>query len=396
LAFVRQVPVLLILASTLACLIGIGIIAWLHAPRPLDVVVRPAPPPEGAPLISVCVPARNEERNIRRCCEALLEQTYPNLELVVIDDRSTDGTARILSELSTRASSLRSLRGEELPDGWAGKPHALVQGARVARGEWLCFLDADTVVAPAGLASALAAARSEQADLFTMMTEQELGSFWEKVILPLVFTGLRVGFVPRKVNDPGRPDAIANGQFILIRRSVYEAVGGHAAIRESIVEDKDLAVLVKQAGYRLVMADGRVVSRTRMYRSLPEMWEGWTKNIFLGLKGSPGLLLLGAFGALVSLWAALLLPAWFAAGLGWWVVTGWVGGLLVSLEAGVLWGTLIFYRVRACRQINISAWYAMTVPLGAAVFAGMMAASAWKVLSGRGVTWKGRRYGGRV
>jgi len=385
----------LILISTLAGCIGIAIVAWLHAPRPLDVVVRPSPPPAEAPLISVCVPARNEERNIRRCCDTLLEQTYPNMELLVIDDRSTDGTGRILTDLSAGKSTLRILKGKELPAGWAGKPHALDQGVKVARGEWLCFVDADTVIAPQGLASAYASAMSQQADLFTMMTQQELGSFWEKVILPLVFTGLTVGFVPRKVNDPTKPDAIANGQFILIRRSVYEAVGGHEAIRDSVVEDKDLAGLVKHARYRLVMADGRAVSRTHMYTSLPEMWEGWTKNIFLGLKGSPGLLLLGAFGAFLSLWAALLLPLWFAAGLAWYATSGWGGDLLVALEAAVLGGFLVYQRARVCRQMDISAWYALTVPLGAAVFAGMMATSAWKVLSGRGVTWKGRTYASR-
>src|SRR5271157_1884587 len=378
--------------STLACFLGIAIVTWLHARRPLDVVVRPVPPPPAAPLVSVCVPARNEERNIQRCCEALLEQTYPNLEILVIDDRSTDGTPQVLTSLAAENTLLRILAGEELPAGWAGKPHALSQAARQARGEWFCFVDADTFIAPQGLASAFATAQAQQADLFTMMTEQELGSFWEKVILPLVFTGLSVGFVPRKVNDPAKADAIANGQFILIKRSVYEAVGGHAAIRDSIVEDKDLAGLVKQAGYRLVMADGRAVSRTRMYTTLPEMWEGWTKNIFLGLKGSAGLLILGAFGAFVSLWAALLLPLWFAAGLALWAAGRGVGGLLIALEAAVLGGYLVYQRARVCRQIHISSWYALTVPLGAAVFAGMMAASAWKVLSGQGVTWKGRKY----
>ncbi|MGD0613066.1 MAG: glycosyltransferase [Anaerolineales bacterium] len=386
----------IVFLSTLACLLGIVIVTWLHARRPLDVVVRPVPLPATAPLISVCVPARNEARNIQRCCEALLAQTYPNFELLVIDDRSTDGTLQILTALATGDARLRAVQGEELPAGWAGKPHALFQASGQARGEWLCFVDADTFIAPQGLASAYVAAQSHQADLFTMMTEQELGSFWEKVILPLVFTGLTVGFVPRKVNDPTKPDAIANGQFILIKRSVYEAVGGHAAIRDSIVEDKDLAVLVKHAGYRLVVADGRAVARTRMYTTLPEMWEGWTKNIFLGLKGSAGLLLLGAFGAFVSLWAALLLPLGFAAGLAWWAAAGWGGGLLIALEAAVLAGYLVFRRARVCRQINISAWYALTVPLGAAVFAGMMAASAWKVLSGQGVTWKGRKYASRA
>ena len=384
-----------ILLSSSACLAGIAIVTWLHTQHAMDVVVRPTPPPDQAPLISLLVPARDEARNIRRCVEALLAQTYPRFELLVLDDRSTDDTPAILAQLAHNDPRLRVLHGTELPLGWAGKPHALAQAAAEAHGEWLCFVDADTFVTPDALASVYAAAMSHGADLFTILTEQELGTFWEKVLLPLVFTGLSVGFSPRKVNRPETPDAIANGQFILIRRGVYAAVGGHAALHDSIVEDKDMAVLVKRSGYRLVIADGAQVAHTRMYTSLAGMWEGWTKNIFLGLRGSPGLLLLGAFGAFVSLFAALALPLWLAAGLVWWAGGGGSGAQLVALEAALLWGYLVFWRALACRGMHIPPAYALTVPLGAAIFAGMMLASTWKVLSGRGVTWKGRRYAGR-
>jgi chlorobactene glucosyltransferase len=382
----------ILIFSTIACVLGIAIVTVLHNQPGMDVVVRPEAAPADASLISVIVPARDEERNIRRCVEALLAQSYPNFELIVLDDRSTDATPRILAELARRAKRLHVLCGEALPPGWAGKPHALFQAAVSARGEWLCFMDADTFVSAQALASVYAAARESSADLFSIFTRQELGSFWEKVVLPLVFTGLSVGFNPRKVNDPDKPDAIANGQFIFIKSKVYQALGGHAAIKASIVEDRDLATLVKQSGYHLVVADGRAVASTRMYTSLPEMWEGWTKNIFLGLKDRPGLLLLGAFGAFVSVFAALLLPLWLLGGLVWWFAGGSTFAVAVAVEAAVLWGSLIFWRVLVCRNMGISAGYALTTPLGAGVFAAMMFASAWKVLSRRGVTWKGRRY----
>jgi len=381
----------LLLISTLALVLGILIITWIHNQYHLDVVVSPTPPPLEAPLISVIVPARNEARNIRRCVEALLAQTYPNYELIVLDDRSTDETPVILNELAQRDSRLRVVAGADLPPGWAGKPHALFQAAKAARGEWLCFVDADTFVAPEALASVFAKAQETGADLFTIMTDQEMRTFWERVILPLVFTALSVGFSPRRVNNPKRKDAIANGQFIFIRRAVYEAVGGHEALKNSIVEDKDLAVLVKRSGYRLVVADGRQVAATRMYTSLPEMWEGWTKNIFLGLKGSAGMLLLGASGAFASLMAALALPLWLIGGL----ALGAAGsglGWIVAGEAALLWGYLIFWRLLVLKGMRVPGWYALTVPLGAGLFAAMMFTSAWKVLSGRGVTWKGRRY----
>ncbi len=224
------------------------------------------------------------------------------------------------------------------------------------------------------------------------MTHQIMLTFWERAVLPLVMLALSVGFSPRKVNDPKRKDAIANGQFIFIKRAVYEAVGGHGAIKGSIVEDKDLAVLVKGKGYRLVVADGRQVASTRMYTSLPEMWEGWTKNIYLGLKDDRGLLLLGVFGAFLAFTAALLLPAWVLWGV--WLAGAGAGieGSVVLIEAILLWGYLVYWRVLASRGMGIPVWYALTTPIGAGVFGAMMLTSAWNVLSGKGVTWKGRTY----
>jgi chlorobactene glucosyltransferase len=382
----------LLLLSSLACLIGIILVTWLHNQHRMDVIVTPVPAPENAPRISIIVPARNEARNIRRCMESLLAQEYPDFELIVLDDRSTDATPAILREYAARDKRLKVLLGEELPPGWAGKPHALYQAARAARGEWLCFVDADTFAGPQALASVYSKAQATGADLFTIMTGQEVETFWERTVLPLVFTALSVGFSPRRVNDPRRKDAIANGQFIFIRRTVYEAVGGHAALKNSIVEDKELAVLVKRAGYRLIMADGRQVASTRMYTSLPEMWEGWTKNIFLGLNSSAGMLLLGAFGAFLSLVAALALPLWLLGGLIWWDTTPGSAAWLVPAEAAALWGYLVFWRYLVLREMKIPGWYAWTVPLGAGMFAAMMLASTWKVLSGQGVTWKGRKY----
>jgi chlorobactene glucosyltransferase len=358
----------------------------------MEIVVQPVPLLSLAkplPLISLIVPARNEERNIRRSVEALLAQTYPNDELIVVDDRSTDRTPAILAGLQRTHEKLKVIEGGELPEGWAGKPHALFQGVQAAQGSWLCFIDADTFAQPELLASTLECARSLQADMFTILTEQELGGFWEKAILPLVFTALSFGFPASKVNDPTQPDAIANGQFILIRRQVYEAVGGHAAVHDRIDEDKALAQVVKRAGYRLVVADGRQVAVTRMYTSLADMWEGWTKNIYLGMQDRQGLLL---FGALVGLIAALALPFWLIGGIIWALAGGGWIAWLVALEAAALWAFLLRYRVQASRAFHISPWYALSLPLGALVFTGMMAASAYKILSGQGVTWRGRRY----
>jgi len=381
-----------LIASTAFLIGGIFIVYWLHNQYQMDIVVEPTSPPSNPPLISVCIPARNEERNIRACVEAVLEQDYPNLEVIVLDDRSTDATPTILADIASRDSRLHPISGSDLPKGWAGKPHALFQASAIARGEWLCFVDADTFLSPATLSSCYAKALATQADMFTIMTFQVLGSFWEKTVMPLVMTALSVGFSPNKVNDPKRKDAIANGQFILIKRSVYDAIGGHESVKDNIVEDKAISEQVKWNGYRLIVADGTKVVRTRMYTSLPEMWEGWTKNIYLGLRDQPSLMALGVFGAFLTILASLFLPVWPLLGFYWYRNGGNWMAMAVIVESLSLWTYLIYVRVQVAIKMEISPWYAFTTPLGTAVFGAMMFTSAWKVISRRGVTWKGRVY----
>lgn len=391
--------------STALFIGGIFIVYWIHSQYHLDIVVTPTPPPTNAPLISVCVPARNEERNIRLCVESILAQDYPNFEVIVLEDRSTDATPEVLHDLLMESGSLlpkehtpaghpalHIILGSDLPTGWAGKPHALFQASAAARGEWLCFVDADTFLSPTTLSSSYAKAIEANADMFTIMTRQIMGSFWEKVVMPIVMTALSVGFSPRKVNDPKRKDAIANGQFILIKRAVYDAIGGHERIKDQIVEDKAISEQVKWNGYRLIVANGYAVAGTRMYTSLPEMWEGWTKNIYLGLSDRPSLMLLGAFGAFILLVAALVLPLWPLLGLFWYLQGGGWLALIVILQSLILWTIVIYARARVASGMGIPPRYAFTLPLGAAVFAAMMFTSAWKVLSGKGVVWKGRMY----
>jgi chlorobactene glucosyltransferase len=387
------------LLSTAFCIGGLIIIYWLHNQYHLDIVVESMPAPPDPPLISVCIPARNEELNIRRCVEAVLDQDYPRLEVIIVDDRSTDGTHEILVSIrdgfdaTTRpAGKLHIISGSDLPAGWAGKPHALHQASACGRGEWLCFIDADTFLAPEALSSCYAKALETRADMFTIMTFQILGSFWEKTVMPLVMTALSVGFSPRKVNDPKTKDAIANGQFIMIKRKVYDVIGGHGSVKDSIVEDKAISEQVKWNGHRLIVADGTLVAKTRMYTSLPEMWEGWTKNIYLGLRDRAGLLWLGVFGAFLAFVGSIFLPLWPLLGMLWLLNDGgWLGAIVV-FEAILLWAYLLIERAKVAYEMKISPVYALTTPLGAGIFGAMMLTSAWRVVSRKGVTWKGRIY----
>jgi len=378
--------------STVFLLAALLILAWLHTQARLEIKTPHVAPPVAGPLVSLLVPARNEQKNIRRCVEALLAQDYPHLEILVLEDRSTDATPVILAELAARDPRLVILTGSELPAGWAGKPHALDQAAKSATGEWLLFIDADTFLDPNAVSACLAAAQTTGADLYTVMTEQITGSFWEKVVMPLVMTALSVGFSPHKVNDPQTRDAIANGQYILIKRTVYDAIGGHEKLKNQIVEDKALAEQVKWHGYRLIVADGRGIAQTRMYTDLPSLWEGWTKNIYLGLSDKPAMLLLGAFGAFLALMAAIFLPVWPLLGLLWYVNSGGWMALGVLLQSLAVWAALVFARMQVNAKMGIPRWYALTTPLGAGSFAAMMFTSTFNVLSGQGVTWKGRKY----
>jgi chlorobactene glucosyltransferase len=385
--------VMMVLALSTALMLGVLVVnRWVHARNRLAVHIRPSPSARDGQSVSVCIPARNESGTIRACVQSVLDQTYSDIELIVVDDRSVDETAAILESMQRADPRIRIVHGKGLPQGWAGKPHALQQGVEAANGTWLCFVDADTLLVPQALEACLAETQRTGADLLSIMTRQVTASFWERSVLPLVISALAVGFPADRVNDPKYPDAIANGQFILIKREVLENVGGYSRIRNHIDEDRALAQLVKRAGYRLVLADGRELAATRMYTSFPEMWEGWTKNIYLGLRDQRNLLILGMFGFLVLASIALILPLWPAFGL-WWLLRG--GGLpavMVLIEAAMAWLAILHSRASVAARMDIPRSYALTTSLGAAVFAAMMLVSAWNVLSGRGVTWRGRRY----
>ncbi len=383
---------LFLIISTIFAIIALLITHWVHHQSQIDIVTTPAPPPLNGPRISVIIPARNEEHNIKRCVEAVLAQDYPNFQVLVLDDRSSDTTPVILADLSKDESRLVILFGAELPEDWAGKPHALHQAASAATGEWLCFVDADTFLEPNALSAVLHAANKTSADLYSIMTLQLMETFWEKAIQPVVFTAISTGFSAHKVNNPKCHEAMSNGQFILIKRSVYDAVGGHEAIKNQIVEDKALAEQVKWAGYRIVLANGYRQAKTRMYTSFAAIWEGWTKNIYLGLKDNLSSILLGVFGAFIAVMLTIFMPFWPLLGLVWALNGGGVPALLIFAEAVLVWGIIFYLRAEVAHAMRIPRWYGFTIPLGAAILAAMMFTSTWKNLTGKGIRWKGRTY----
>lgn len=257
------------------------------------------------PMLSILVPARNEERQIEPCIRSLLAQQYPHFEVIAINDRSDDRTGAILAGIASSDSRLVVVHGEALPDGWVGKPWALGQGARIARGEWLIFTDADTTHEPLAAASAISYALEHGLHALSLLTTQQMETFSERAVLPAILwmIAFAVGSLDA-INDPKRVDAaIFNGQFIAIERAAYDALGGHASVKGAIAEDYEFARLLKRDGRffaRLVGANDLVY--TRMYRSFDEIWHGFTKNLYAGATHAP------ALGAAGALWLALLSP----------------------------------------------------------------------------------------
>jgi glycosyltransferase involved in cell wall biosynthesis len=236
-------------------------------------------PASDKPTVSVIVPARNEEASLENCLDSLVAQNGVAFEIIVVDDHSTDHTREIASSFSDQ--QVQIIDADPLPAGWTGKNNAVTAGAKVARGEWLLFTDADTIHLPGSLVRSIGEAKRHGAALLSYSPEQVVKSFWEKAVMPVIFAELAASFRPAQVSDPHSPAAAANGQYILITREAYDAVGGHAAIAANLLEDVALARAIKKSGRKIFFRFGGDAVRTRMYRSFAQLREGWTKNLAL-------------------------------------------------------------------------------------------------------------------
>src|SRR5579862_4987504 len=235
------------------------------------------------PEVSIIVPARNEEVSLGACLASLVSQRGVDFEVIVVDDASSDRTR----DIALSFPGVQVVDPPPLGDGWTGKNNAVYAGARHAVGNWLLFTDADTVHLPGSLARSLAEARSTGAALLSYSPEQEVQTFWEKAVMPVIFAELASTYRPSEVSDPNSPAAAANGQYLLISREAYDAVGGHALIAASLLEDVALAGAVKASGQKIFFRYGGDAVSTRMYRTFAQLREGWTKNLAL-LFPAPG------------------------------------------------------------------------------------------------------------
>jgi GT2 family glycosyltransferase len=328
------------------------------------------------PVVSVVVPARNEEVSLGLCLESLVGQQGVSFEVIVVDDESTDGTRAIAEGFS----GVRVVDSQPLRAGWSGKANAMRSGALEARGAWLLFTDADTVHLPGSLARAVVEAKRHGAALLSYSPEQEVHGLWQKAVMPVIFAELAASYRPAMVNDPASSAAAANGQYLLITREAYAAVGGQTGIMTSLLEDVALAKAVKASGRKLFFRYGAEAVRTRMYRSFGQLREGWTKNLAL-LFPSAGRL------ALLRLLEFVLIAASACVAVELCVR----GRNVAGTAAGILCLALYSLFYRRIRKAHFSSLANALAVIGLPVFSCLLWRSRGFHQRGN-ILWKGRMY----
>jgi glycosyltransferase involved in cell wall biosynthesis len=346
----------------------------VFADVPAPKSARVSAPASGA--VSAIVPARNEEAVIAACVESLVAQ--PEIgEVIVVNDQSSDRTADIVRELARHHTKVRLLETDGPPQGWVGKNYAVAVGAKEAKGEWLLFTDADAEHLPGSTARALEKARETGAALVSFSPEQLTERWYERALIPFVYCRLANLYSYEAVNDEKSGAAASNGQYLMMRRNVYEAIGGHGSVAGEVLEDVALARIVKRAGHRLWFGTGKSVVRVRMYRSFAAMWEGWKKNLYRLIGGTPR-------AALSELDSAV----------------PWMVALVLLIGIKLPWALLLGVFLLLARQLSYGAQLARNhypfsfivyyVP-AMVLYAGVLWASYRSHMAGR-VVWKGREY----
>lgn len=359
----------------------------------------PKIPLKNPPLVSIIIPSRNEEHRIGKCIQTLKSQTYQKLEFIVVDD-STDNTVEIIKNIVKDDKRFKLIKQEKLPKGWIGKPFALQQGSKIAKGEFLLFIDADTYYDPVLIERAVDYVLQNKLDMLSLAPRHICKSFWEKVIQPIPLGALPAASPLAKVNDPKSKVALAGGPFLMIKHSVFKKIGGYQTIKGCIADDTTLAKFVKTSGFRLGLINAQSMMSLRMYEKFSEIWEGWSKNSFLGLVQKREInskllqiaILLGIlfimFYVLVFPFSVMIISIYMTLVLRSLL---WQNLLLLALLTWIISVLAVVY-VQRCFHIGKARYAPLTIFLGGIIMMGIFLNSASKTLSGKGVTWKGRTY----
>jgi hypothetical protein len=368
-AFFGLVASLWILQGTRAAF-GMGRLPWLSNSPPMAA--------GAAPPVSVIFAARDEAEKLPGALETLLAQDYPQFEIVAVNDRSQDRTRAILREFEPAHPNLKVLDVTELPPGWLGKPHALVAGFEQSRGEWIVFTDADVHFAPDVLSRAVGLAQQRGWDHLTLLASMQMRGFWEITAITYFGLGFVFGTEPWLTSNPRSGRYVGVGAFQLVRRSAYEACGGHRRLRMDVIEDMKLGKLIKRAGFRSGVAVAQDLVRVRWQSGIRNVIRGVTKNLFAACHFNVAV----ALGAMALPIAMSVLPfLGLAFGTGWArVFAAIAAGAAVLIQAAMVWPT------------EASSLYGLTHPLGALIFCWMLARSAAATLWRGGVVWRDTFY----
>jgi glycosyltransferase involved in cell wall biosynthesis len=356
------------------------------------------------PLVSVIIPARNEEKKIGQCIQTLKSQTYPNLEFLIIDDFSTDKTVKIVEEVIGNDKRFKILQLKKIkkkkPSGWMGKSYAIQQGSEQAKGEWLLLCDVDEIdYNPELILKSIHLAFAKKLDFLSLVPSNVCKTFWEKIIQPIP-AGFLIFISPfSKVNDSKSKAAFALGLFILIKHSVFKKIGGYKTIKDRVADDVEMAKLVKESGFKIGLAQAQELMRFRMYDGYSEIWNGWSKNIFMGLVQKRDLrskskqiitLLIG----LIVVFGAVVLP----------FIVVFLSLLLLVFLQNIVWQYILVFSIFVWLfSISVQSFvhktyyignpfYSPLYFIGGIVTMGIYLNSAIKTMSGKGVKWKGRTY----
>ena len=342
----------------------------------------PIIPPDLPPLpsLSVLIPARNERKRISPCLESLLRSTDSQLEILVLDDHSSDGTSELVQDLARQNPRLRLLQGKDLPPGWTGKAWACQQLANEAQGEYLLFIDADTRLADLTLSQAVSLAVREKADLLSLWPYLESKTWSERLVIPFVHLFILL-YLPHWMGGRSASLGAANGQFLLFRREAYEKIGGHTAVRGHLVEDIALARKMRAAGLRVLNRDGTnpnqpiALVRCRMYDHFRDLWDGFTKNLYPAFDGRFGaFVFFQLFQGVVFLGPFLLLPFFPRDPILW-------------IEVAII----LSLRLAIAHRFRQSWLGAILHPFGQALVIAI-AANSWLQTLRRRLPWRGRHY----
>ncbi|MBP9733480.1 MAG: glycosyltransferase [Candidatus Omnitrophica bacterium] len=338
--------------------------------------------------VSVIVPCRNESRNLPILIPSLMAQDYPHIEFIFLDDRSTDNTLELLRAAERKYPNVKVIEGALLPGGWTGKNHAMHQCAQAATGDWLLFSDADTEHLKNSVSSSLRYALERNVDLLTLTARCVCKSFGEHLVQPMGIGCFAVWFKLEDVNDPNSSVPLACGQYLLVKKAVFEAVGGAERIKDAVTEDLALFKNVKAAGYKCELAIGAHIFATRMYQSFKESWVGWRRIYLHALdKNVPSLV--SKIFMLIFFSAApfFVLPAaawrWAAGGSEWALTTG---------LAAALCAFILFLRSRSHVALKASQWSILLHPLSALAVTAILIDCLKHHFQGRKVEWKQQQY----